>query len=70
MSCTADTSTVAPGLATLPATAVAVDAAPTATIEVNLGMMHLLTLLVQYSLDKKKSVMSEDASCLQKMHQA
>jgi len=38
MSCTADP-------ATLPAAAGAVDAAPEATIEVSLGVMHVLTLL-------------------------
>jgi len=52
MSCTADTSTAAQRLATLPATAVAADAAPEATIEVSLGMMHVLALLLQCSLDK------------------
>ena len=51
MSCTAGTSTAAPGLPTLPATAVAVDAAPAATIEVNLGKIQLQTLLVQCNLD-------------------
>jgi len=43
--------TAGPGLPTLPATAVAVDTSPAATIEVNLGMMHLQTLLVQCSFD-------------------
>ena len=52
MSCTAGTSTAAPGLPTLPTTAVAVDTSPAATIEVNLGVMHLQTLLVQCSFDK------------------
>ena len=51
-SCTTDTSTAALRLATLPTTAVAVNAAPAATIEVSLGMMHVLALLLQCSLDK------------------
>ena len=46
MSCTDDTSTAAPGLA------FAVDAAPAGTIEVTLGMIHVLASLVQCSLDK------------------